>query len=215
VDSRWARVGSSNLNMASWMGNWELDIAVENPGFAQEMERMYLEDLENTTEIMLSEKNKVRPLATPEPPPGNNGSGHRRRGSASRLTAGAIRVGNTVGAAITSKLVLGAAEAKIMLFGGSALLGLSVLALLAPLIIVIPFVLIFGWIGLSLLIKAYHLHHSPPHETNFQNRNGAGRADEAQLPPKEQSRMEEDEGVSEPMQQQETEPEVRKAAGGM
>jgi cardiolipin synthase len=83
--------------------------------------------------------------------------GRRKGGSAGRLTAGAIRVGNTVGAAITSRLVLGAAEAKIMLFGGAVLLSLAVLALVQPLLMVVPFSMIAGWIGVSLLMKAHHL----------------------------------------------------------
>jgi cardiolipin synthase len=170
ADGRWARVGSSNLNIASWMGNWELDIAVENPGFAQEMEQMYLKDLENTTEIVLGKRNRVRPVAPPAPALVYSRLGPHRGGGAGRLTAGAIRVSNTVGAAITSKLVLGAAEAKIMLFGGATLLGLSVLALVVPLFIVIPFVLIAGWIGLSLLIKAYRLHRSAPDGTTSRNK---------------------------------------------
>lgn len=173
ADGRWARVGSSNLNMASWLGNWELDVAVENPHFAHEMEQMYLQDLEGATEIVLSKKNRVRPVPKPESPessepessgpestsPFRRGAGKRRGGSAGRLTAGAIRVGNTVGAAITNRLVLGAAEAKIMMSGGTVLLALAILAWLWPLLLVIPFALIAGWLGISLLIQAYHLHH--------------------------------------------------------
>jgi cardiolipin synthase len=45
ADGRWARIGSSNLNLSSWIGNYELDVAVEDEDFAQAMERMYLEDL--------------------------------------------------------------------------------------------------------------------------------------------------------------------------
>ena len=166
ADGRWARVGSSNLNMASWLGNWELDVAVENAEFAQEMEQMYLQDLDNATEIVLSEKNRVRPVAQPEPAPALNrrGAAKRRPGSASRLTAGAMRVGNTVGAAITSRLVLGAAEAKIMLFGGATLMGLTLIALFWPLLLALPFSLIAGWIGISLLIQAYQLHKSGQNE---------------------------------------------------
>ena len=65
ADGRWARVGSSNLNLASWIGNWELDVAVENLEFGDEMEQMYLQDLDNATEIILSEKNRVRPVTKP------------------------------------------------------------------------------------------------------------------------------------------------------
>ncbi len=52
ADGRWARVGSTNLNMASWATNWELDVAVEDAGIAEAMEAMYLEDLANATEIV-------------------------------------------------------------------------------------------------------------------------------------------------------------------
>ena len=174
ADGRWARVGSSNLNLASWIGNWELDVAVENLEFGDEMEQMYLQDLDNATEIILSEKNRVRPVTKPSSTkpalPARKGLRQPRSGSASRLTAGAIRVGNTVGAAITSKLVLGAAEAKIMLFGGGVLLALAVAAILHPLLIVVPFVLISGWIGLSLLMKAYHSHANGSDDTALNGR---------------------------------------------
>ena len=45
ADGRWARVGSTNLNVSSWVGNYELDVAVEDEAFAQAMEELYLEDL--------------------------------------------------------------------------------------------------------------------------------------------------------------------------
>lgn len=163
ADGRWSRVGSSNLNIASWLGNWELDVAVEDIAFANEMEQMYLQDLDGATEIVLSERNRVRPVTKtgssgPESHPSfRNNAGSGGSGSASRLTAGAIRVSNTVGAAITSRLVLGAAEAKIMMSGGIILITLAVLAALQPLLLVVPFALIAAWIGISLLIKAYHL----------------------------------------------------------
>ena len=53
ADGRWARVGSTNLNLASWFGNCELDVAVEDAGFAGQMEAMYRDDLGNATEIVL------------------------------------------------------------------------------------------------------------------------------------------------------------------
>ncbi|MEO8991579.1 MAG: phospholipase D-like domain-containing protein [Nitrosospira sp.] len=162
ADGRWARVGSSNLNLASWLGNWELDVAVEDLGFAHEMEQMYLQDLDNATEIVLSKKDRVHPVAEPESPHKSlrMGMGSRKSGSAGRLTAGAIRVSNTVGAAITNRLVLGAAEAKIMLSGGAVLLVLAVFALIEPLLMAVPFALIAGWFGISLLIQAYQLYKS-------------------------------------------------------
>ncbi len=37
ADGTWARVGSTNLNLASWMSNYELDVAIEDAAFAQAM----------------------------------------------------------------------------------------------------------------------------------------------------------------------------------
>jgi cardiolipin synthase len=60
ADRRWARVGSTNLNLSSWMGNYELDIVAEDEGFATQMEEMYVEDLAHSTEIILNPKRKAR-----------------------------------------------------------------------------------------------------------------------------------------------------------
>jgi cardiolipin synthase A/B len=154
TDGRWARVGSSNLNMASWLGNWELDIAVENEAFAYEMEDMYLQDLSYATEIVLNERNRVRPIMPQERQPARR----RMSGSTGRFAASAIRVGNTVGAAITNRRALGAAEARIMLFGSLVLLAIAAAAVLWPLLIVVPVAALATWLAIALLIKAYRLH---------------------------------------------------------
>jgi cardiolipin synthase len=60
ADGRWARVGSTNLNIASWFGNCEMDVVVEEEPFAQSLEAMYLADLENASEIVLDAGRKVR-----------------------------------------------------------------------------------------------------------------------------------------------------------
>src|SRR6185437_16546962 len=52
ADGSWARIGSSNLNLASWVGNWELDVAIEDADFAGQMEAMFRDDLANATEIV-------------------------------------------------------------------------------------------------------------------------------------------------------------------
>ena len=45
ADGFWARVGSTNLNIASWMGNYELDVAIEDRHFAEAMATQYDADL--------------------------------------------------------------------------------------------------------------------------------------------------------------------------
>ncbi len=52
ADGRWARVGSTNLNISSWFGNYEMDVFAEDEAFALELEQLYLRDLENATELV-------------------------------------------------------------------------------------------------------------------------------------------------------------------
>jgi len=148
ADGRWARVGSTNLNLASWVGNWELDLVIENEAFAQEMEEQYREDLMNATEIVLRPTNRVQPLS---------GKKVRRLrgagGSASRAAVGAVRLGNVLGAAITSR-VLGPAEAKLMVRAGLVLVLLAPLAVFVPQLFAWPFAFFAFWLGLSLLFGA-------------------------------------------------------------
>ncbi len=151
ADGRWARVGSSNLNIASWMGNYELDIAIEDHNVAATMAEIYETDLQSATEIVLSDTNRVRPAARVARPRG------RLRGSASRAAAGALRIGNTVGAAMTNRRVLGPAEAGIMAITALIIIALIVVALLWPLAVVIPLALLGGWVALSLIVRAVTL----------------------------------------------------------
>lgn len=67
VDGTWSRVGSSNLNLASLLTNWELDVLIEDTGFADAMEKMFLADLKNSRELMLRPhrtRTRVLPVAT-------------------------------------------------------------------------------------------------------------------------------------------------------
>ena len=59
ADGFWARVGSSNLNLASLLGNWELDVAVTDLHFAAEMEALFLRDVESSVEVSLVSSARV------------------------------------------------------------------------------------------------------------------------------------------------------------
>jgi len=149
ADGRWARVGSSNLNIASWIGNYELDVAVEDEAFAAEMEAMYLQDLEQATEIVLGEHHRIRP------------SRHRlrrhrlRRGTTSVATA--VRLGHSVAAAVQQKRVLGGVEAAALLITSLFLLAVAGLGLTRPAILAIPIAAGSLWLGLVLLLRAWRL----------------------------------------------------------
>jgi len=153
ADGRWARVGSTNLNIASWIGNYELDIAIEDQLCAGEMQQMYEEDLGNATEIVLGPRHRVSHSG---PRTGNRhaaGSG----GRASRAAAGALRIGNTVGAAFSNRRMLGPAESGMMLSVALGCLGFAAVALLLPLALTVPLALLALWIGLTLLVRAWRV----------------------------------------------------------
>jgi cardiolipin synthase len=59
ADGFWSRVGSSNLNLASLLGNWELDVAVTDVSFAREMEALFERDLESSVEVTLTSSARV------------------------------------------------------------------------------------------------------------------------------------------------------------
>jgi cardiolipin synthase len=158
ADGRWSRVGSTNLNIASWMGNWELDVTVEDEGFARRMEEMYLEDLENATEIVLSARRKVMPLVPRDMT--QRRSRRSGKGSAGRAAAGALGIGSAVRAAITNRRLLGPAEARIMAGSALALLLLSIVAVKWPRGFTYPLAFIGTWTAISLFIRSYKLHRS-------------------------------------------------------
>jgi cardiolipin synthase len=155
ADGNWARVGSTNLNIASWLGNCELDVVIEDVPFARLMEEMYLEDLQNATEIVLDARDRVRaPGEPPHPQPVRMSGG----GSASRAAAGAIRIGNTVGAAFTNRRVLEPVEGRLMVAAGALLLVVATLAALFPGLLIYPLVILLLWIAVTLLYRGYALH---------------------------------------------------------
>jgi cardiolipin synthase len=157
VDGRWARVGSTNLNVFSWMGNWELDVTVEDERFAREMEEMYCQDLEHSTEIVLSERRRVRPIGRPEPRRRRRVRGGHK-GKAARAAAGVIGVGSAVGAAITNRRVLGPAEARVMFTAAALLFVLSAVAVNWPKSVALPLAFVGTWVSLALFMRAYKLH---------------------------------------------------------
>jgi cardiolipin synthase len=153
ADGRWARVGSTNLNVASWFGNCELDAVVEDEAFARRMEEMYLDDLSNATEVVLDEKRKLRA-------PGERRHGLSPTSGAGRVgraAAGAVRIGNAVGAAFTGHRVLEPVEARLTAIAGVLLLLLAAVFVLFPRLLAYPLLVLFVWFGVALLYRSVKL----------------------------------------------------------
>ncbi|HET7663593.1 MAG TPA: phospholipase D-like domain-containing protein [Rhodanobacteraceae bacterium] len=148
ADGQWARVGSSNLNLASWLGNCELDVAIEDSGFAGQMQTQYENDLANATEIVLAPRRYRRGKRVHGER--HHVGGHHGRGSGGRAAAGAMRLAHTVGAALTDRRVLGHAESTPLAWGALALLALGILGILWPAILGWPLAAVILWIAVSL-----------------------------------------------------------------
>jgi cardiolipin synthase len=59
ADGRWVRIGSSNLNPSSLIGNYELDVLIEDTALADAMERQFRLDISRSREV------RRRPLRGP------------------------------------------------------------------------------------------------------------------------------------------------------
>jgi len=155
ADGRWARVGSSNLNLASWMGNCEIDVAIEDQAFARLMEAQYEQDLAHTTEIVLKMPRQRRRTRT-------SVARGAQGGSSGRAAAGAMRLANSIGAAITNRRVLGPAECAPLLVAGMILFAAAGLAVLWPHVIAWPLAALALWIGTSLIARYVELRRKTP-----------------------------------------------------
>ncbi|HXZ35164.1 MAG TPA: phospholipase D-like domain-containing protein [Thermodesulfobacteriota bacterium] len=156
ADGRWARVGSTNLNIASWIGNWELDVVVENENIGRQFSRMFLEDLANSTEIVITRRNKVR-LTQPLPVAGQT---RTSSGSGKHVLTGVFRVSSAINAAVTGHRVLSRTESTSLLSICVAVLVLASVALFLPKVIAYPVGVILAWMGILLLGKGLRIRFS-------------------------------------------------------
>jgi cardiolipin synthase len=167
ADGRWARVGSTNANITSWFGNWELDVAIEDAAFGQKMMAMFEQDLQNATEVVLKNR-KMRPVV--ERRRGQRMEDWRTHGRSTRraAAAGAIRMGRTLGAVLTARREVGAAEAYNLFWSSLIFLAIGAVALFWPKAIAYPFGVLGVWfavVGLYRAARLYYAHESDTRAT--------------------------------------------------
>ncbi len=59
ADHEWARVGSSNLNVSSLLGNYELDLVAEHEGLTATLATQFLHDMGQSREIVLMARRRL------------------------------------------------------------------------------------------------------------------------------------------------------------
>jgi cardiolipin synthase len=166
VDGMWCRVGSSNLNTASLMGNWELDVGVLDDGLARQMQGLFLADLASSVEIVLPgsrapgrKRFTFSPASTaPLEPQGSLQERlERPRGQAQgRITlASFVRAKEALGAALAGNRRLGREDRTMLGMLSFAILVLAVLAALLPSVVGWFVAISAGWLALSTGARAY------------------------------------------------------------
>jgi len=148
ADSRWARVGSTNLNMNSWIGNWELDVAIDDEDTARTLEAHFLADLEQSTEIQLDPRQRPKPAAA------RTSTGGRRTRTGQRVARTVTGLGRSLGAAMTGNRPLEDFESPPLFAFGALLALLALLAFFKPKALAWPLAVIAMWAGVTFLVEA-------------------------------------------------------------
>jgi cardiolipin synthase len=170
VDGVWSRVGSSNLNTASLLGNWELDVGVLDEDLGSQLRGLFLADLASSTEIVLPGRTTIggRPVSTAvgmktsmldpvgtvqeriEQQIRSPGQAWRRVSLAS-----VVRAGEAFGDVLADNRLLGREDRTVL---GTVSVGILILAGLAaffPSFFGWLLAGVAGWFGLSTAIRAY------------------------------------------------------------
>ena len=148
ADSRWARIGSTNLNINSWLGNWELDVAIDDVKVAAVLESHFEADLRRATEITLAPKGRL--LATPPKP-----RRHLARRSARRAVREVTGVARSVGAALTASRPLEDFEVGPLLLLGATGLLIATVAFFRPWVIAWPAAALLVIVTVNLFTEAW------------------------------------------------------------
>lgn len=168
VDGSWCRVGSSNLNSASLIGNWEMDAGVLDRGLAEQLEGLFLADLASCREIVLpagrrppatvlpgeheTPKESLDPLGSlPERLERALGSGGPRRVGMAPL----VRAGSVLGGALAGNRQLGREDRTVLGTLAFATLVLGGAAAFLPTLAGWSVAVLLFWFGSVMGIRSF------------------------------------------------------------
>lgn len=145
ADRRWARLGSSNLNVSSLLGNYELDLLADNPAAAEALATQFRRDLLSATEVLLQPRRQLLPprLVNGAPPEAEPALPlHKRSG----YELGAVAV-------VALRRVAGGLRRSMAVTAALALLALGTLQLVFPRVMGV--ILAIGCFWFALGFAAY------------------------------------------------------------
>jgi cardiolipin synthase A/B len=150
ADGRWSRVGSSNLNPSSLLGNWELDVLVEDPKLADAMERQFRLDVARSREVIRRPARGPQRLSAALPTvlrreaPEVVGAAHEPTGRERRKRA-----------ALAVRALIANARRSIFLPLSAILVSLGALFFALPKLTAYAFGALCGWLALSAWREAF------------------------------------------------------------
>ncbi len=170
ADGIWCRVGSSNLNAASLLGNWEIDAGVLDEGLAGQLEGLFLADLASSVEIILpsargAERERLQGEA-PVPRSSLDPEGSlpqrlerelrsRGGGSTGWRLSDFVRAGSIFGDALAGHRPLGREDRTVLGTVSTAALVLAVLVALVPHWVGWVVAAALAWLGGTGSVRAY------------------------------------------------------------
>jgi cardiolipin synthase A/B len=170
ADGVWTRIGSSNLNLASLLSNWELDLAIVDRGVASVMEDLFLNDLASSVEVKLPSpaggagrrahlREPVSELArlglTPDVLAAREARRLAGRGSRAGRIAGRIsRASIVLGRTLLGQRNVGMEETGWIVAIALLVLAAASLGFAAPRLLAWPLAFILFWVGVASLYRA-------------------------------------------------------------
>jgi cardiolipin synthase len=170
ADGIWSRVGSSNLNSASLLGNWEIDVGVMDASLAGQLEGLFLADLASSIEVVLPgarrriaasdtahgiEAARKTPLDPEDPLSARALAAMREQAQGRWHLAQLLRAGTSFSSALAGHRALGREERSVLGTVSILLLVATVLLVLLPKLIAWTTAAALGWLSLVTGVRAF------------------------------------------------------------
>jgi cardiolipin synthase len=150
ADGRWVRIGSSNLNPSSLIGNYELDVLVEDTALADAMARQFRLDIGRSREVRRRQVrgprriSKALPTALTRSDPEVASTRHRRSPSEVRR-----------GAALVLRTIASNARRSVFIPLSAVFVALGILFFVLPRETAYVFGVICAWLAISAGREAF------------------------------------------------------------
>ena len=170
ADGLWSRVGSSNLNLASLLGNWELDLAILDRQVAGEMEELFIRDMQSSVELRVrsvtgGQSNRfvhrepvLEKTVSANPQEVEAARSARQRAPRGRRLGRAIgriaRAGSVLGKALVGRGQVGREDRGWILLIALGTFGLALLGVFAPRFLAWPLAFLLFWLAIASFVRA-------------------------------------------------------------